>query len=248
MQAKASMTNVRALISLVIALLLISLLLLPIPLQADDTDILINEIMYQPNKGTPENGHEWIEIYNRGSTSVDLTDWRFYEDSTNHTLTLRKGSMTIPSGGYAVIANNADTFLSDYSGYTGTLIDSSWSALVNDGESLALKNSSFTAVDQVDYSSAWGGGSGISLECIDPNSDNNMSSNWGSSLTTDGTPGAENSIYNPTSVILSSFTARPTSFQASFFHWQWLVLACAAGLVFGGGAMVRNRVGAKLHD
>ena len=52
--------------------------------------------------------------------------------------------MTIPSGGYAVIANNADTFLIDYSGYTGTLIDSSWSALVNDGESLALKNSSFT--------------------------------------------------------------------------------------------------------
>ena len=78
MQAQPSTMSRRFLILLVITFLLIGPLFLPMPLQAGDTDILINEIMYQPNKGTPENEHEWIEIYNRGSTSVDLTDWRFY--------------------------------------------------------------------------------------------------------------------------------------------------------------------------
>jgi hypothetical protein len=164
MRAKPSTMNRRVLISLVIGFLLIGLLLLPMPLQAGDTDILINEIMYAPVP--TEEGHEWIEIYNRGTTDVDLTGWKFYENSTDHNLVLHRGSMTIPSGGYAVIADDADTFLSDYPSYSGTLIDSTWGTLHNDGESLALKNGSGDIVDQVDYSGAWGGGSGYSLECI----------------------------------------------------------------------------------
>ena len=237
MQAKSTRISKRFLVLLAITLSIVCLLLLPMPLQADDTDILINEIMYDPD-GT-DDGHEWIEIYNRGATSVDLTGWKFYEDSTNHNLTLHQGSMTIPSGGYAVIADEADTFLGDYPSYSGTLIDSAWSALTT-GESLAMKNSSLTIVDQVDYSSTWGGGSGISLECIDPNSDNNVSSNWGSSETANGTPGAQNSIYNPTAITLSSLTARSISSPASFFRWQWLALAGAVGLVFGGVAAARR--------
>jgi len=236
MQNKPSMMHKSFLTSLALTFLLIVLLFLPMPLQAGDTDILINEIMYAP--APTEDGHEWIEIYNRGATSVDLTGWKFYEDDTDHGLTLNKGSMTIPSGGYAVIADEADTFLSDYPSYSGTLIDSAWGTLRNDGESLALKNSSSTIVDQVNYSSTWGGSSGISLECIDPDSDNNVSSNWGSSETADGTPGAENSIYNPTAITLSSLTARPTSPQPTSFRWQWLALAGA--VVFGGGAVARR--------
>jgi hypothetical protein len=235
MQTKPSRVSKRFLVLLASALLLISLPLLPMPLHAGDTDIVINEIMYDPEKGTPENKHEWIEAHNRGSTSVDLTGWKFYEDGIDHELTLHQGSMTIPVGGYAVIANDASVFLDDYKDYTGTLIDSSWVALRNDGESLALKNNSGDVVDQVDYSSTWGGGNGYSLECIDPNSDNNVSSNWGSSQTTDGTPGAENSIYNPTAITLSSFTAYPIASQGNFFHWQW-----AVGLVLGGGAVARR--------
>ncbi len=236
MQTKPSMHKC-FMTSLAMAFLLIAPLFLPIPLQADDTDIVINEIMYDPD-GT-DDGHEWIEIYNRGATSVDLTGWKFYEDDTNHDLTLNKGSMTIPSGGYAVIADEANTFLSDYPSYSGTLIDSAWVALRNDSESLALKNSSLTIVDQVDYSSTWGGSSGISLECIDPNSDNNVSSNWGSSQTADGTPGAQNSIYSPTSITLSTLTAHSPAPQPTFFRWPWLALA----VVLGGSAAARGWLG-----
>jgi len=240
MQTKPSMMHKSFLTSLALTFLLIVLLFLPMPLQAGDTDILINEIMYAP--APTEGGHEWIEIYNRGATSVDLTDWKFYEGSTDHSLVPYGGSsMTIPSGGYAVIADEAATFDSDYPGYSGTLIDSAWDFLNNTGESLALKNSSLIIVDQVDYSSTWGGSSGISLECIDPNSDNNVSSNWGSSETADGTPGAENSIYNPTAITLSSFTAHPIAPQPTFFRWQWLALV--VGLAFGGVAVARRSLG-----
>ncbi len=47
----------------------------------------------------------------------------------------------------------------------------------------------------------------------------------------------------PTSVTLSSLTARSPTSQATFFRWQWLALAGAVGLVLGGGAAVRRWLG-----
>jgi hypothetical protein len=49
--------------------------------------------------------------------------------------------------------------------------------------------------------------------------------------------------FEPTAVTVSSLTIRPVSSQGSFFHWQWLALAGAVGLAFGGGAAaMRKRV------
>jgi hypothetical protein len=44
-----------------------------------------------------------------------------------------------------------------------------------------------------------------------------------------------------TAITLSSFTAQPTTSQATFFRWQWLALA--VGLVFGEVAVVRRLLG-----
>lgn len=46
--------------------------------------------------------------------------------------------------------------------------------------------------------------------------------------------------FTPTAITLSSFTARPIASQGSFFHWQWLAMAGAVGLVFGGVAAARR--------
>lgn len=152
-------------------------------------NILINEIMFDP-EGADE-GHEWIEIYS--NSSVNISGWKFYEDGTSHGLTLINGSWIL--NGYAIIANEWNTFLADYPAYIGTLIDSSWSSLSQSGESLALKNSSGDIIEEVNYSSSWGGEDGISLERIDPLKPSNNATNWGSSLVSKGTPGKQNSLF-----------------------------------------------------
>ena len=41
--------------------------------------VLITEIMYNP--GSPEPGWEWVEIYNNGFTTIDLSTWVFDDDN-----------------------------------------------------------------------------------------------------------------------------------------------------------------------
>ena len=146
--------------------------------------VVINEVMYNPSGA--DKGHEWIEIYS--DEVVDLFEWKFYEAETNHGLTLINGSWIID--GYAVIVDKWDIFLSDYPDYNGTLIDSSWGSLSQEGENLALKNSSEEIVDKVSYSFSWGADDdGSSLQRKDPNGNSNDPTNWG---TGNPTPGAVN--------------------------------------------------------
>jgi len=95
----------------------------------------ITEIMYDLEGG--DSGREWIEIKNTGSEPLDLSDWKLFENDTNHGLSLSQGAETLPPGGYAIIADNPTKFLADWD-YQGTLFDSAFS-LNNTGESLALR-------------------------------------------------------------------------------------------------------------
>ena len=56
-------------------------------------DVIISEIMYNPDSSEAlPNDVEWIEIYNTGGTSVDLTGWAIQdEDGTSSAF----GSVTI---------------------------------------------------------------------------------------------------------------------------------------------------------
>src|SRR5665811_555888 len=86
--------------------------------------VVINEIMYAPESG----GSEWIEIFNSGNNSVDLSDWRFFNNQdTSAPLRLQKGSAILPASGYAII-----TTTSDWSFFSGTVFSSSNFSLPND--------------------------------------------------------------------------------------------------------------------
>jgi len=172
--------------------------------------VAINEIMYDlPGS---DSGREWIEIYNYGE-ETNITGWRLEEDSTQYNLNLIQGSMLLPKGGYAVIADNADQFLLEHTDYAGTLIDSSFS-LSNSGETIMLRNG-FDAdiIDSLTYDSSWGAdGNGYSLERISPSGDSNESSNWNESLTEGGTPGYENSVsIEDTTTTTTSTTSTSTT-------------------------------------
>ena len=148
-------------------------------------DININEIMYNPPGADTD--HEWLELYNNDTTDVDITGWRFYEAGINHSLTLIQGSMVIPPEGYAIIADNATTFLDEHQECNGTVIDSAFS-LNNSGEYIALKNATLGIIDEVAYNASWGAdGNGRTLEL-------NATGRWEESRVDEGTPCQQNSV------------------------------------------------------
>jgi hypothetical protein len=125
--------------------------------------IVINEIMYSFD-GVDSN-REWIEIYNNGNSSVDLSGFSFFEAETNHRLLLMQGSEKIGAQSYALIIGDLITFKTDWPNFGGTIFDSSFS-LSNSGETIALKNGD-VIVDQYIYKSSSGGeGDGKSLQKI----------------------------------------------------------------------------------
>lgn len=121
--------------------------LTPIPAAADGAPVVISEIA-----AFESSDHEWIEVVNRSDLPVDLAGWKFFEDGANHGLTLTQGSdMALEPGEYAIIADVTTNFIIDYPNYDGTLFDSSWSTLNEDGEPIALKDATGAVVEMFTY-------------------------------------------------------------------------------------------------
>jgi len=140
--------------------------------------------MYNP--AGSDSGREWIEIYNNANHTVNLEGWKFYENQVNHALGLYQGGYNLSAYGYAVIVDDVDKFLSDYPDFNATILDSSWSSLSNDGETITIKNSSLDVMNELTYTNSYGNGNNKSIEFSDDN--------WYEGLENMGTPGRKNSI------------------------------------------------------
>ncbi len=112
------------------------MLLLPAIALANTSGIKISEIA-----ASPTSGFEWVEITNTGSAPVDLANWKFFEDNTNHGLKAVRGGSVLAPGGYAVIAQDATKLLTKYPNLN-QVFDSSWSSIKESGEYIAIKNNS----------------------------------------------------------------------------------------------------------
>lgn len=192
-------------------------LLLPfLSFAANTGDIVITEIMYDLK--VADDGHEWVEIYNNSSQSIDLTDWRF-NDGSNHIFNVppekgSQGSIIINPFTYAILADNALTFLNDHASFSGTVIDTVMS-LNNTGDILKIIDNENKEIDLFGYQSSWGGSRNEkTLEKINFLSGNNQS-NWQESVNNGGTPGYSNSLLiistipSPTPVPSSIITPSP---------------------------------------
>lgn len=160
-------------------------------------DIVINEIMYDPI--SRDNDDEYVELYNKGTNTVDLGRWRFisgieFSFPTNTTLA--------PSN-YLVVARNAARLQSNYANLNANnLIGDYDGQLANSGERIALgrpdisyttnglgqvsTNIVYVVVDEVTYGTGghwgqWHNEGGSSLELVDPNSDHRLAYNWSDS-------------------------------------------------------------------
>src|SRR4030042_4973668 len=141
----------------------------PLTALAVETDIVISEI------GAYEiSDYEWLEIFNNGAEPVDLAGWKFYEDQTNHGLSAFLGDLIIEPGEYAIIADVAANFQKKYPDFNGTILDSSWTTLNENGEELALKNKNGEIIETFTYLPC----PDTSLQRIDLNLNDYTENNW----------------------------------------------------------------------
>lgn len=155
-------------------------------------DIVIHEIMADPDPPVELPNGEFIELYNRTSFPINLKDW-----------SLRYGSylkvfppIVIQPKGYLLVMKD-----SVYLSYGfGVFLFTSGTSLSNEGTTLVLKDSRQHVIHSVSYSPDWYKGSfkeegGWSLEMMDPLNPCGCAENWGASQNaTGGTPGKANSI------------------------------------------------------
>ena len=118
--------------------------------------------MYAPESGDSE----WMEIFNSGDASVDLSDWRFFNNQdTSAPLRLQKGSAVLSANEYAII-----TTTSDWDFFSGTVFSSSSFSLPNDSSKYntykAISNINKEIIDSVNYTTttdSFGNGSSLQL-------------------------------------------------------------------------------------
>jgi hypothetical protein len=182
-------------------------------------DVVINEILADPDppEGLPDG--EFAELYNRSAFPIDLEGWTFHFGSYFKGFPAR----VVPPGGYSIIAGN-----SGYQPYGNCdLILTSSSSLSNEGSTLVLKDSRGHVIHSVSYSYEWYRGSfkgdgGWSLEMADPANPCGCRDNWAASRDqAGGTPGFVNSIRreNPDEIppfLLRAYPADSTTIIAVF--------------------------------
>lgn len=183
-------------------------------IQASIAEPVINEIMYRPGTGYPENtALEYIELHNPDTVTADVGGWAL---TSGVSFTIPAGT-SIPAGGYLVIAANPSVLQAAF-GSIGAL--GPWLAgasLSNNGEKITLSKpgaaaGTWTKVNDVSYAtegdwaqrvreSTWNGwdwttpanGGGKSIEMRNPLLSNDNGQNWAASTAAaGGTPGAPN--------------------------------------------------------
>ena len=151
-------------------------------------DVVINEIMYAPSTGEPE----WVELYNRTESPINLKKWKFSDAASSVTIT--NMDKFIPATGFIVLT--ADSSILNYFNVPCEIIKFNLPALNNTGDAVTIKDSIGIKIDSLYYYPDWGGNEGgKSLERISVDRISLDPTNWGTSISIyKATPGNINSI------------------------------------------------------
>jgi len=173
--------------------------------------IEITEIMYDTD-GSDEN-KEWVEIYNNGDSSVDVSSWSIADFDTSwhyHGITPYTTS-SLGSNEYAVLVRTSQSDFKDFKlkwpSYSEMLFRGSFD-LGNTSSKLALSSDKQSTIGEVSYSSSQGAsGDGNSLQKID--------GNWVTAAPTLGSSNKASSNSNTTSVSASTSSSISSSGSSS---------------------------------
>ncbi len=158
-----------------------------------DANVVVNEIMYNPASPMGDAYYEYIELFNRGSSSFNISNWIVKDDNDFNTFIIPASTILGP-GNYLVLATNPDS-IEAYYGITGVLGPVDFN-LNNTGDAVRLYNPLGSLMDYVYFSDMdpWPtepDGGGPSLSLINASLDNNDPASWEAS-SGDGTPGTRN--------------------------------------------------------
>jgi hypothetical protein len=151
------------------------------------TELVINEIMYHhqnfpaANTNLPpqDNPEEWLEIYNRSASPVDLTGWSL---SGGISYSFSPGKNIAP-GGYLVVAQDVAAL---HATYPAADIVGGYSGRLGSDDEIILNDPLGNPANQVHYynSGRWpkmADGGGSSLELRNSNADNSKAEAWAAS-------------------------------------------------------------------
>ena len=183
-------------------------------------DVIMNEIMADPDPVVALPNYEYIELYNRTEYPLQLTDWTLNIGNTKKLLP----AYTLQPGAYLILT--AFEAAENFAPYGEVLTFSSFS-LANSGATLVLRNASGEVIHAMNYNDTWyrdgvKKNGGWSLELIDADNPCGEADNWRASNAPDGgTPGKVNSVKgsNPDAglpEILKVSITGPTSIQVFF--------------------------------
>jgi hypothetical protein len=169
--------------------------------RAADKDVIINEIMYHPPLEMED--LQYIELFNRGTAPVDLSNWSFDKGIK---FVFPKGTKLDP-GGYLVVCRNMNALHQNYGSQIPAVGDFS-GKLSHGSEKIELSNAAGSSIDAVKYadSDPWPSGPdghSTSLERICPFASGRDPDNWASSAMPPferpaGSPGRRNDSFSAT--------------------------------------------------
>ncbi|MEO8398287.1 MAG: lamin tail domain-containing protein [Ignavibacteriaceae bacterium] len=151
-------------------------------------DIIINEIMYAPSSGEPE----WVELYNKTSSPINLKKLTLSDNSTSFLITAN--DFFIDPKSYVVVSR--DSSILNFYSVESPIVAANFPALNNSGDAVVIKDSLGILLDSLEYLPGWGGSvGGKSLERILVDGQSVQQQNWGTSQSLNkATPGKINSI------------------------------------------------------
>lgn len=164
--------------------------------EAEPFDLIISEIMADPEPIVGLPLAEYVEIHNQASLAIEL-EGLIFSDANNQIAFPRR---IIPPGGYLILCDKSNALLLGSFGPALGLED--FPNLTNSGEKLSLLDPTENILFELTYSDQWHetpakAEGGWSLELINPNRICAPGSeNWTSSLAPlGGTPGNQNSVF-----------------------------------------------------
>lgn len=159
-----------------------------------ENDVVINEIMADPEPVVGLPAFEYIELYNTTDHPINLKDWELAIGNSIKTITQ---DINILSKGFIILCKEeALPFLSEY----GDCVGFTTFSIPNSGSLVSLSSTKRKQVHKLVFNSMWYRDSdksdgGWSLEQIDPHAPCLGEENWCASFDNKGgTPGATNSV------------------------------------------------------
>jgi hypothetical protein len=204
--------------------------------------VVITEFMPNPNAILDSNG-EWFEVYNPGTSAVDINGWTISDLGTDSHTISNGGPLLVPADDYIVLGIDSNPATNG-----GVTVDYQYSGITlgNSGDEIILTDGNGTEIDRVAYDDGtlWPFDTGISAELDDSSYDNNDYGNWRSAgsnigLGDLGTPGGVNSAEGGSATI-SSLNS-PATFGIEPGGAAAVTLTCVSGTTTGATSVAVRR-------